>query len=145
MSAGCLFSGSPCPCTPCVWCSSGSGSCLLPSFASHPSPSCGTCDGGKSPVHCSVVKAEGVLKPWELVVAALPSFLGGGLGRNPAATVASATAWLAVRDSGGLPGGEPKAHLLVGVQDRGRDKGLLQALPTSIAGIVVRDYYVVQV
>ena len=58
MSAGCLFSGSPHPCTPCVWCSSGSGSCLLPSFASHPSPSCGTCDGGKSPVHCSMVKAE---------------------------------------------------------------------------------------
>ena len=32
-----------------------------------------------------------------------------------------------------------------GVQGRGRDEGLLQALPTSIAGIVAHDYYVVQV
>ena len=61
------------------------------------------------------------------------------------AAITSATAWLAVRDSGGLPGGEPEAHLFVGVQGRGRDKGLLQALPTSIAGIVVCDYYVVEV
>ena len=66
MSVGCLFSGGPHPCMPCVWCSCGPGSRLLPSFASHPSPSCGTCDGWKSPFCCGVVKAErpkGCLSP----------------------------------------------------------------------------------
>ena len=61
------------------------------------------------------------------------------------AAVASATTWLAVQDSGGLPGGEPKAHLFVGVQHRRGDEGLFQAFSTAVAGIVVRDYYVVQV
>ena len=70
---------------------------------------------------------------------------GGGLGRTPVAAVASATAWLAIRDSGGLPGGEPKAHLFVGVQCRRGDEGLFQAFSTAVAGIVVHDYYVVQV
>ena len=68
---------------------------------------------------------------------------GGGLGGTPAAAIASATAGLAIRDSGSPLGGEPEAHLLVGVQGQGRDEGLLQALPTSVAGIVVHDYYVV--
>ena len=58
MLVGCLFSGGPHPCAPCVRCFSKQGSHCLPSFASHPSPSCGTCDGGRSPIHCSMVKAE---------------------------------------------------------------------------------------
>ena len=70
---------------------------------------------------------------------------GGDLGRTPAATVASATAWLAIQDSSGLPGGEPKAHLSVGVQHRRGDEGLFQAFSTAVACIVVCDYYVVQV
>ena len=94
-----------------------------------------------------MVKAEklkGCLSPlsWQQ----LPChFFGGGLGRTPMATVTSATAWLAIQDSSGLPGGEPKAHIHVGVQGQGRDEGLRQALPTPVAGIVVRNYYVVQV
>ena len=70
---------------------------------------------------------------------------GGGLGGTPTATVASTTAWLAIWDSSSLPGGEPKAHLFVGVQHRRGDEGLFQAFSTAVAGIVVRDYYVVQV
>ena len=58
MSAGCLFSGNPHPCEPCAWHFSGPGSCHLPFSASHRSPSCGTCGGGRSPICCSVVKAE---------------------------------------------------------------------------------------
>ena len=61
------------------------------------------------------------------------------------ATIASATAGLAIRDSSSLLRGEPNAHLLVGVQGQGRDEGLLQALPTSVAGVVMHDDYVVQV
>ena len=61
------------------------------------------------------------------------------------AAITSATAWLAVWDSGSFCGGEPEVHLFVGVQGQGRDECLFQALPTSIAHIVVRDYYVVQV
>ena len=61
------------------------------------------------------------------------------------AAIASTTAGLAIWNSGNLLGGEPEAHLLVGVQGQGRDEGLLQALPTSIAGIVVHDDYVVEV
>ena len=49
-------------------------------------------------------------------MAALLSFIGGGLGGTPAASIASATVGLAVRDSGGPLGGKPEAHLLVGVQ-----------------------------
>ena len=75
----------------------------------------------------------------------LAVLFGGGLGRTPTAAIASATAGLAIWDSGGLFGGEPEAHLLVGVQGQGRDKGLLKALPTSIASIVVCDDYVVEV
>ena len=41
--------------------------------------------------------------------------------------------------------GEPKAHLLVVVQGRGQHEGLLQALSTSIAGVVVRYYDVVEI
>ena len=58
MSAGCLVSGGHRPCVPGVRCFSGPGSHCLPSFSSQLSPSCGTCGGGKSPVHCSMVKAE---------------------------------------------------------------------------------------
>ena len=39
----------------------------------------------------------------------------------------------------------PRHTFFVGMQGQGRDEGLLQALPTSIAGIVVHDYYVVEV
>ena len=61
------------------------------------------------------------------------------------AAVTSATAWFAIWDFGGLPGGEPEAHLFVGVQCRRRDECLFQALSTSVAHVVVCDYYVVQV
>ena len=60
-SAGCLASG-----TPCGWSSSWLGSCLSSSFSSHLSPSCGTCGGGTSPIHCGVVmvgKQEGCSSP----------------------------------------------------------------------------------
>ena len=57
-SVGCLFSGSPCPCAPCVQHFSRPGLHRSPFFTSCPSPSCGTCDGGRSPIHCSMVKAE---------------------------------------------------------------------------------------
>ena len=60
-SAGCLASG-----VPCGWSSSWPGSRLLSSFSSHLSPSCGTCGGGRSPVHCGVVmvgKQEGCSSP----------------------------------------------------------------------------------
>ena len=57
-SAGCLASGGHCPCVPCVWHFSRPGSHRLLSFSSQPSPSCGTCGGGRSPIHCSVVMAE---------------------------------------------------------------------------------------
>ena len=59
--AGCLASGMPCG-----WSSSWLGSHLSSSFSSHPSPSCGTCGGGRSPVCCSrvmVEKQEGCLSP----------------------------------------------------------------------------------
>ena len=59
--------------------------------------------------------------------------------------VASTTAWLAAWNSSGLPGGEPKAHLFVGVQRQRGNEGLFQAFSTAVAGIVVRDYYMVQV
>ena len=61
------------------------------------------------------------------------------------AAVASATTWFAVWDSSGLPGSEPEAHLFVGVQCRRGDECLFQASSTSVARIVVQDYYVVQV
>ena len=61
------------------------------------------------------------------------------------ATIASATAWLAIRDLGGFRGGEPEAHPFVGVQCRRRDEYLFQASPTSVAHVVVHDYYVVQI
>ena len=54
----CLFSSGPHPCMPCVRCFSGSDSHHSPSFASHPSPSCGTCDGGRSSICCGVMKVE---------------------------------------------------------------------------------------
>ena len=57
-SVGCLVSGSHCPCAPGVQHFAGLGSHCSPSFSSRLSPSCGTCGGGKSPIHCSVMKAE---------------------------------------------------------------------------------------
>ena len=147
MSPGCLFSSGPHPCEPCVWHFSGLGSHHLPFAASRQNPSCGTCGGGMSPVCCGVVKAEmpkGHLSPgsWQW----LPDRpFGGCLGRTPVAAVTSATAWFAIQDSSGLPGGKPKAHLFVGVQHRRRDECLFQASSTSAACVVVRDYYVVQV
>ena len=64
---GCLASGGHRPCAPFGWSSSWLGSCLSSSFSSCLSPSCGTCGGGRSPVHCSVVmvgKQEGHSNPW---------------------------------------------------------------------------------
>ena len=54
-----------------------------------------------------------------------------------AAITSSTTAGLAVRACGWFLGDEPDAHLFVVMKGGGQDKGLLQALPTSIAGIVV--------
>ena len=56
--AGCLASGGHHLCGSCVRHFSGPGSCHSPSFSSRPSPSCGTCGGGRSPTCCSVVRAE---------------------------------------------------------------------------------------
>ena len=71
-SAGCLASGGHHPCTPFGWSSSWLGLHLLSSFSSRPSPSCGTCGSGRSPIHCGVVmvgKQEGYWSPgnqwWE--------------------------------------------------------------------------------
>ena len=75
----------------------------------------------------------------------LAILLGGGLGRTPMATITSTTVGLAVWDSSSLYRGKPEAHLFVDVLGQGRDEGLLQALPTSVAGIVVCNDYVVQV
>ena len=57
-SAGCLASSGHHPCTPCVRCFSGLGSHHSPSFSSHPSPSCGTCGGRRSPTHWGMVMVE---------------------------------------------------------------------------------------
>ena len=65
-SVGCLVSSSHRPCAPGVWHFSRPGSRRSPSFSSQPSPSCGTCGSGKSPIHCGMVKAErqkGCLSP----------------------------------------------------------------------------------
>ena len=61
------------------------------------------------------------------------------------AAIASATAGLAIRDSSGLLGGEPEAHLLVVMQGQGRYKSLLQALSASVAGIVMHNDDVVEI
>ena len=61
------------------------------------------------------------------------------------AAIASAAAGLAIQDSGGLPGGKPEAHFLVVLQGQGRHKDLLQTLPTSVAGIVMRYDDVIEV
>ena len=58
MSVGCLLSGGPHPCEPCVRCLFGPGSHHPPFSASHWNPFCGTCGGGMSPIHCGMVKAE---------------------------------------------------------------------------------------
>ena len=57
-SAGCLASGGHHLWVPCVQCFSGLGSRHSPSFSSCPSPSCGTCGGGRSPIRCGVVMVE---------------------------------------------------------------------------------------
>ena len=117
MLAWCLLSGDPHPCEPCARHSSGLGSHHPPFYAFHWHPY-GTCGGEKFPVRCSVVKT-GMLgwrsSPGSWWWPLCHSFWGG-LGRTTVAAVTSTTAWLAVWDSGGLPGGEPKAHLFVGVQ-----------------------------
>ena len=66
-------------------------------------------------------------------------------GATVAAITSSDTAGLAVRASGWFLGDKPKAHLLVVVQGRGQHEGLLQALSTSIAGVVVHYYDVVEI
>ena len=148
MSAWCLLSGNPRPCGPCTWHFSGLGSCRPLFYTFCRCPSCGTCDGEKSPVHCGMGRTGMLrrrLNPGSWQWPLCHSFWGGGLGRTPVAAVASATAWLAIRDSGSLPGGEPKAHLFVGVQRRRGDEGLFQAFSTAVAGVVVCNYYVVQI
>ena len=75
----------------------------------------------------------------------LAVLFGGGLGGASMAAIVPTAAGLAVRDSSRLPGGEPEAHFLVVMQGRGRYKGLLQTLPTSIAGIVMRYDDVIEV
>ena len=62
-----------------------------------------------------------------------------------AAITSSAIAELAVRAYRWFLGNKPEAHLLVVVQGRGQHKGLLQALSTSIAGIVVCYYDVIEI
>ena len=57
-SAVCLVSGNHCPCALGVWCFSRLVLYHSPSSSSWPSPSCGTCGGGKSLICCRVVKAE---------------------------------------------------------------------------------------
>ena len=119
MSAWYLLSGDPRPCGPCAQRSSGLGSHHLPFYAFRWHPSCGTCGGGKSPVHCGVGRTG--MPGWRSSPGSwwwplCHSFYGVCLGRTPAAVVTSATAWLAIWNSSGLPGGEPKAHLFVGVQ-----------------------------
>ena len=147
MLVGCLASGGHHPCALGVRHFSGPGSHQLPSFCSQLSPSCGTCCGGRSPICCCVVMAErqrGHSSPgnwWQQ-----PCHLfGGGLGGSPVAAIALATAGLPIQGSGRLLGGKPEAHLLVVVQGQGRYEGLLQTLPTSVAGIVMHNDYVVEV
>ena len=92
-SVWCLASGAPCG-----WSSSQPGSHLLSSFPSHPSPSCGTCGGRRSPVHCAVVmvgKQEGCLSPGNQWQEPCCPFWGG-LGRASAAAITSATTGLAI-------------------------------------------------
>ena len=147
MSPGCLFSSSPCPCEPCVWCLSGLGSCHPPFSASHWYPSCGTCGGGMSPIHCGMVKAEmlkGHSSPGSWWQPPCHPFWGLPW-KNPCGCCHLCHCLVCVRDSGGLPGGEPKAYLFVGVQHQRRDECLFQASSTSIACIVVCHYYVVHV
>ena len=62
-----------------------------------------------------------------------------------AAIASSTTAGLAVRAGGWFLSDEPEAHLLVVMQGRGRHEGLLQALSTSIADIVMCYYDVVEI
>ena len=62
-----------------------------------------------------------------------------------AAITSSTAAGLAVRAYGWFLGDEPEAHLLMVMQGRGQHKGLLQALSTSIAGIVVCYYDVIEI
>ena len=117
-SVGCLASGSHHPGAPCGWSSSQPGSCLSSSFSSCLNPSCGTCGGRRSPVHCGVVmvgKQEGCSSPG-ISGRSLAILFWGGLGRASMAAITSITTGLAVRDSGGLPGGKPEAHFLVVVQ-----------------------------
>ena len=89
-------------------------------------------------------EAKGALKPWELAAAALPSFLGVAL-EEPRGHYHLRHCLACHPGLWQFHGGEPEAHLFVGVQCQRRDKGLFQALPTSVARIVVHDYYVVQV
>ena len=54
-----------------------------------------------------------------------------------AAIAPSTTAGLDIRAHGGLLGDKPDVHLLVVMKGGRRYEGLLQALPTPIAGIVM--------
>ena len=145
--AGCLVSSGHHPCVLGVRCFSGPGLHHLPSFSTQPSPSCGTCGGGKSPVHCGVVKAErqkGCLSPGKWQWQPCCPFWGWPW-KNPHGCYCLHHCWACCPGLQWSSGDEPEAHLFVAVQGRGGHEGLLQALPTSIACIVMHDDYVVQV
>ena len=55
----------------------------------------------------------------------LAVLLVGGLGGTPMATIAYATAWLAILDLGGFRGDKSEAHLFVELQGQGRDECLM--------------------
>ena len=128
---------------PCGWSSSWQVSHPSSSLSCHltsPLSPCGTCGSGMSLVHCSVAVSvrqaghwspEGLQRePWSLS--------WGCPGRTAMAAIASSTAaGLAVRACSRFLGDEPHAHLLVVMQGGGQYEGLLQALPTPIAGVVV--------
>ena len=142
MSAGCLFSGSPHPCAPCVWAHLVHLLLLLAGVLL-----VGLVMMGGPPSTVAWQRLRGRRGAQALGVGgrSLAVLLGGDLGGTPSPAITSTTAWLAIQDSDGFHGGKHEAHLFVGVQGQGRDECLLQALPTSIACIVVHDYYVVQV
>ena len=88
--------------------------------------------------HGDVCEAGGVLEPCESVAGALESFLGVALVGPLWLPSPPPLLWgLPSEPAAGLLGDEPNAHLLVVMQGGRGYKGLLQALPTPIAGIVM--------
>ena len=73
-----------------------------------------------------------MLEPWESVVGALESFWGGPGRTAVAAVTPSTAAGLAIRGCGRFFGDKPDAHLLVFMQGRGENEGILQAHSCSV-------------